>query len=148
MSDVHTVFNVNENAPPLQERASRLVGHLKVPAMPNHLVTFEYAGAGEIWNLDAAIIPIFKVDPGPTYWFVGKRPGVRIDKWFQNRIGATYGSDNRDRAHVRGFVGIQFDAYTAGTYAAAGDLALEEGWTFKQVGQYSPTRHMYRVEHG
>jgi hypothetical protein len=120
------------------------VGTLHVPAREGFLETFEYAGAGAVWNLDEADIPVVRSKDG--YWFIVRRPGTRIDSWFQNRIGASYGSNNRDTTPKVGTVSMQFDKYTAGKYVAEGVLTLSEGWVNVKVGEYSDGRPMYRVE--
>jgi len=126
----------------------RVIARLTVEARENSLRTFEYAGAGEVWNLDEATIDITEPDDGSHYWFLGQRPGTRIDSWFQNRIGACLGSDNRDRTPKKGTVGVQFDSFLAGEWAAQGKLKFlpDSGWTWKQVGTYSTDgRPMYRA---
>ena len=68
----------------------------------------EYAGAGEIWERHAALVPI--CDHG--YWAIGRGPATRTDSWFQNRIGAHYGSDNRDKSRVPGEWTHQMDWFS------------------------------------
>ncbi len=123
----------------------KIIGRLYLPAVQNHHRTFEYAGAGEIWNLDEATIDIYEPHDQNNYWFYGQRPGTRIDSWFQNRIGDCYGSDNRDKTPKLGTIGVQFDSYGAGRMAAAGRLELFNGWTWKKVGTYNDGTPMYKA---
>lgn len=118
-----------------------IVGRLKCEEAKNVFRGFEYAGAGEYWDLDECEVEL-------RYngrWFLASRPGTRVDSWFQNRIGSVYGSDNRDKTPVRGEYGIQFDAFRAGELVNEGRLALDEGWVCEQIGEYSSGKPMYHV---
>ena len=131
-----------------EDPKSTVVARLKVEACKDALYTGEYAGAGEIWQLDEATIDITEPTGGDdNYWFLGRRPGTRTDSWFQNRIGACYGSDNRDRTPKRGTVSVQFDSFTAGRMAQAGKFTFlpDSGWEVKQIGHYSSGKPMYRA---
>jgi len=127
---------------------AQLIGYLHCPAQAGVHRSFEYAGAGEIWNLDEADIPLYH----KGYWITGDRPGTRVDSWFQNRIGASYGSDNRDTQPQRGSIGVQLRNYDAAKMAAAGRLTLAAGWRLVQTGTYpddcgnSAGKPIYRIE--
>lgn len=109
---------------------SEIIGYLNCDAQQGVQRSFEYAGAGEIWNLDAATIPLHN----NGYWISGRRPGVRVESWFQNRIGACYGSDNRDTTPQPGEIGIQFRNYEAARLVAKGRVTLAPGWKLVQTG--------------
>lgn len=120
-----------------------LVGLLRVPAASDVQKMFEYAGRGETWDLYEAEIPIYKVS---DYFFVGEQPGTRKDSWFQSRIGAVLGSDNRDTTPVRGVYPLQYDAFYLGRLWRKGKLSLCQGWKARPVGLYSTGETMFAIE--
>jgi hypothetical protein len=119
-----------------------LVGFLTVDATKTQRYG-EYAGAGETWELDARRV---ELHCSGGHWVCGKRPGTRTASWFQNRIGATLGSNNLDETPVRGFYGVQYDRYEAGRLYAEGRLTLADGWEAEYRGEYSTGKPMYRIQ--
>lgn len=118
------------------------VGMLTLPAIEDIHRSFEYAGAGEIWNLDACCVP---VTYDGHYWILGSRPGTCVESWFQNRIGGCYGSDNRNKEPRPGDFGIQMDPFTAAKHVLSGALVLEPDWKCCVVGEYQSGDPIYRV---
>jgi hypothetical protein len=130
---------------------SKLIGYLHCPAQAGVQRGFEYAGAGEIWDLDEASIPLYAVGCD-DYWITGKRPGTRVDSWFQNRLFGTCGSDNRNTQPQRGDIGVQYRNYEAAQLAAAGRITLSDDWCLVQTGTYPDScgakagQPMYRID--
>ena len=120
----------------------KLIGTLKVTAEKNRTVYGEYAGSGEVWDLDEAEVPVYF----SGYWFHGQRPGTRTDSWFQNRIGA-HTSMERDQEPKKGTTGFQFDKSGAGRAVVEGRLKLDPESGFKpvRVGTYGDGRPMYSL---
>jgi len=120
-----------------------VIGYLDVDARQNVHRTFEYAGAGEIWNLHAARVEVTAYD---RTFAVYKQPGERIDSWFQNRIGACHGSDNRDTSVMPGEYHMQSCYYHLGDLVLQGKMTLAPGWKLRDYGKsYTDGSPMVRV---
>ena len=123
---------------------ANLIGHLHVDAIKDHHRNFEYAGAGELWDLEECTVPVYTSRDG--YWAVFNHPGVCNESWFQNRLGSSLGSDNRCTEPKAGSLSRQMDFFHMGTLYAAGELKLAQGWIAKDCGNYSDGRPMVLVE--
>lgn len=123
---------------------SSIIGYLHLDAREKVFRTFEYAGAGEIWNLHAACVKVVTSDsPGFALY---SQPGERIDSWFQNHIGACYGSDNRDTTVVPGNYGMQADFFSLGQFVQEGRMTLCDGWELYEYDDtYSDGSPIVRV---
>lgn len=122
------------------ERAARKVTHYG-----------EYAGAGHTMLTIPGDYTIYGrefTDGGMPRWYCAKIDATNIHSWFQNRIGAHYGSDNSRRDPYPCEARIQYDAFVVAQEWMQGKITLAEGWTVICCGMYSlhaGDRPMYRL---
>ena len=114
---------------------SSCIGWLEWPGDDDWHQAFEYAGAGARWRLPPQSCAVY-FHAGHQYGhtrFSYKVHGERFDSWFHNRIGASYGRDNRDRAIVPGSLWMHPESYHLGRSYLDGRLRLAPGWAGKAV---------------
>lgn len=112
-----------------------VVGWLMLKANGRFFQTHEYAGAGSLWELPAQSVALVAYGRAHSGTFWGSIHGVRFDDWFQNRIGACLGSDNRDTTKVDGTVGIARYGYQLLKSHKKGEFRLASGWHFTESGR-------------
>lgn len=95
--------------------------------------SFEYAGAGEIHRTHVGDHPVTVTND--HRWFHANLRSTRIDSWFQNRIGACYGSNNRDKTPRPDTYSIQMDAYELARAVRRGDVVLGHEWKVEDTGR-------------
>ena len=123
---------------------SKLIGYLHVDAIKNYRRSYEYAGAGELWDLEAATVPVYVSQDG--YWVVYSHPGVCTESWFQNRIGAALGSDNRCTEPKPGSLPRQMSFFHLGTLYHNGKVQLEPDWSAEYCDQYPDGKQMVLIQ--
>ena len=100
------------------------IGQLKVTAVKGYHRHFEYAGAGELWDLEESMVDV----AFNGYWAIYSHPGVCTESWFQNRIGATLGSANLCTDPKPGKLPRQISMFDLGQLYVDGHLELGLEW--------------------
>ena len=100
------------------------IGKLTLPSVKGYHRYFEYAGAGELWDLDESVVNV----AFEGYWAVFSHPGVCTESWFQNRIGASLGSDNHCSEPKPGKLPRQMTMFDLGQLYVEGRLDLAPEW--------------------
>mgnify|MGYP001297774505 CR=1 FL=1 len=100
--------------------------------------SFEYAGAG--W--EGETVPgRYELHVSGTYpWFCARLDAIHTKSWFQNRIGAHYGSNNLKTERAPDHYGVQLDRYGAAEAALQGKVHLAQNWEVFHTGDFHTER--------